>query len=188
MRQEVARLVHDVDALFLVLEPDVDVHAEDQQAVGDVGHRFAVLEVALALGDLLVAPTGKGVGRGGGDPQAVSGGDLGDPASQAHQLRARLRHSAADLRPDLDLRAQELGLDLVLQDLAALLQELLDVGRQLTSLRVDDLVLLLDSDGELGQGHGANSSLVMTTCVGNPRSEPSTGSLSMTPNRFESNE
>ena len=59
----------------------------------------------------------------------------------------------ADAAADLDLRLQELGLDLVLEDHTPFVEELLDVGGQLAGVGVDDLVLLLDTECQRRQGH-----------------------------------
>ena len=71
VRQEVADLVHQVDAQVLVLDRGMDVHAADHLAPGQqpevVGQRL----VALLLGAALVGPGRDGVGRGGDDRHAV---------------------------------------------------------------------------------------------------------------------
>ncbi len=131
------------------------MHAEDEHPPGDVGERREVLEVAVVVGDLLVLPARERVGAGRGHHQAVRRGHLGDRPAQPDHLVARLGDRAADAAADLDLRLHQLGLDLVLEHQPALLEELLDVGGQLPALRVDELVLLLDADGELWQGHDA---------------------------------
>jgi hypothetical protein len=56
-----------------------------------------------------------------------------------------------DVAADLDLRLEKLGLDLVLEDDPSLFEELLDIGGQLARVGIDKLVLLLDSDSQLGQ-------------------------------------
>ena len=56
MGQEVARLVHHVDHQVAVVDPDVDVHAEDQHPPGELGQLLDVPGVALADGHLLVEP------------------------------------------------------------------------------------------------------------------------------------
>ncbi len=153
MRQEVARLVHHVDPQVRILDADVDVHAEDEQALRQIGHLFELLDVALLDGDVLSAPHREGVRAGRRDRQAILVRYVAGRRAQADELGARLPHVLADLRADLDLRLHQLRLDLVVEDHPALIEELLDVRGQLPGLGIDDLVLLLDADGVSGLGH-----------------------------------
>ena len=86
MGQEVARLVHHVDHQVLVLDADVDVHAEDQHAPRHVGHLLFVLVVAIGVGDLLLGPARERVGAGGGHLQAVVVRPARRPIAQPDQL------------------------------------------------------------------------------------------------------
>ena len=61
---------------------------------------------------------------------------------------ADLRDVLADAGAELDDRLVHLGLDPLLEHALALLEHLLDVGAQLPRLRVDDLELFLDAEGE----------------------------------------
>ena len=61
---------------------------------------------------------------------------------------AQLRHVLADLRADFDDRLVELALDLLAQRGRAGREQLGDVRAQLPGLRIDDLELLFDADGE----------------------------------------
>src|SRR5512139_499457 len=69
--------------------------------------------------------------------------------AQADQFRARLRRGAADIGADLDRGSVQLGLDVLLhQRHLAVRQQLRDIRLELTRLRIDNLVLLFDSDAE----------------------------------------
>ena len=76
MRQEVARLVEQVDAQLVVFDADVHVHAADDEAAADAGQVLGERLVALALGVLLGAPAGERVGRGGDGGEVVFGGHV----------------------------------------------------------------------------------------------------------------
>ena len=56
MREEVAGDVHGVDEELAVLDPDVDVHAEDQVLLRDVPEVLVDPQVALERRDLLLEP------------------------------------------------------------------------------------------------------------------------------------
>ena len=56
MRQEVARLVHHLDATLAIGYPDVHVEAEDEELTDDVLQLVLEDLVALGLGDLLILP------------------------------------------------------------------------------------------------------------------------------------
>ena len=71
VRQEVARLVHDVDRQLAVLDADVDVEAEDQVGARDLLQVLDDVVVAPFVGDQLVLPVGERVGARGGDAHAV---------------------------------------------------------------------------------------------------------------------
>ncbi len=76
--------------------------------------------------------------------------------AEADDLLAGFLDVLTDLTAHLDLGLQQLRLDLVPEDDPSLLQEFLDIRGQLSGLGVDDLVLLLDSDGELGKRHSVS--------------------------------
>jgi len=71
--EEVAGLVHDVDAQLGVRDADVDVHPEDEQLADDVLHLVLEELVPLGLGDALVLPMRERVRAGRGQPKAVTG-------------------------------------------------------------------------------------------------------------------
>jgi hypothetical protein len=73
MGEEVADLVHQVDAKVGVADLDVDVHPADHQAVRhhlQVGGEHLV---AIPVGGELLPPQGEGVGGGGDDRRPVVG-------------------------------------------------------------------------------------------------------------------
>ena len=90
----------------------------------------------------------------GGDAHAVLARQADDLPAQPRDFRAGLGDVAADRRADLDDRVVHLPLDLVLEPLLPLGEELLDVRFQLARLRVDDLELFLDAEGEGRRWHG----------------------------------
>ena len=80
--------------------------------------------------------------------QAILRRQFDDDAAQPHQLRAHLGRRLAHLGADLNHRLVQFCLDLLAQDQPPLVQDLRDVGPQLARLRIDDLVLFLDADGQ----------------------------------------
>ena len=64
MRQEIGRLIHQVDPEFLVLDRCMDVHAADQHAIGkrsEIGNQPVI---ALVLNPCLVFAARERMGRG----------------------------------------------------------------------------------------------------------------------------
>ena len=162
MRQEVGRLVHQVDAQLVVLDPGVDVHAADHHALRQRLHVAAEDDVALLVDPALVAPVGERVGRGGDHRHAELRGGPGDRGAQLGELVARLRDVAADAGADLDLRLQQLVGDALAEALAAARHEALGRrGDEVAALRVDQEVLLLDAERERWgrKRHGRGSAL-----------------------------
>ncbi len=147
MRQEVARLVHDLDARLAVGNADVHVEAEDEQLADDVLKLLLEHLVALLVGDLLLLPVREGMRPGGGDPQARGPEERRERPAQPQHLLAGLADVGADLRAHLDDRLQHLRLHLVSEMRPRGGEERVDVAAQLP-LGVDDLELLLDADRE----------------------------------------
>src|SRR5919198_225469 len=152
VRQEVARLVHHLDARLRVGDADVHVHAEDQQLADQVLHLLLEQLVALHLGDALVLPAGERVGAGRHQPEPLRLHQRGEAAAQAVHLGAGLVHARADAGADLHHRLQQLGLDVLAEPRPGGGQQLVDVRLQ-RAVAVDDLELLFDPDGELLPGH-----------------------------------
>ena len=159
MGQEVADLVHQIDAQVLVLDLGVDVHAADHLAPGQHLQVIGQDPVALLVGALLVGPGREGMGRGGHDRHAVPARSFGHGPPQPFELGARGSDLAADRRADLDLRLQQLVGHLLPERLAAVGHELRR-GRadQFAAHRVDQEVLLLDAQPQAGSSgrHGGS--------------------------------
>src|SRR5690606_29647990 len=110
-----------------------------------------------ALGMLLRPPYRDGV-RGEGEGRApVLVGDVDDRAAQHGQRLAHLGEVAADARADLDLRAHELGFDLLAVDpcLALLQHRGRHLVDQISRRAIDEEVLLLDTERERRRLHRA---------------------------------
>src|SRR5690606_24469955 len=153
VRQEIAELVHEIDAQLLVADTDVNVHAADDQSSRRRLHFGTQQVVTLLLGLLLLRPVAERV-RGGGDRrQAVTRRDVDASLPQAREAGAHFLHRVADARADLDLRAQELGGHVAPDALLAFPdQGFRGIDDQRPRLLVDEQVLLLHADGEIGLG------------------------------------
>src|SRR5205085_2978131 len=114
VRQEIARLVHDVDGRFAGRYADVHMQAEDQIRPRQALHVFHDLLVALSFGDELVVPVGKGVRADGSDPQIRLAGERRELAAQFDNVLTRVRDRRTNLRAQLDDRLVHLRLDLFL--------------------------------------------------------------------------
>jgi hypothetical protein len=90
---------------------------------------------------------------GGGDPQADALGRVGEVAADADDFFRELVDAGTDLRSDLDDRLVHLAPDAVAECWSARRQELRHMRPELPRVRIDDLKLLLDTDGE-GMVHG----------------------------------
>ena len=124
MRQEVARLVHQVDRGLPVGHGDVDVQAEDQQRPRQLLQLLDDAVVADAGGEDLVLPVGERMRAGGRDREPDALGRGGELPADAEDLAAQLADVRADLRADLDDRLVELALDLVAEHRRARGQQL----------------------------------------------------------------
>ncbi len=144
VRQEVRHLVHQVDAQFVVVDADVDVHAADEQAPRCSLHLDGQCVVAVLLRLLLFGPAAERVRRGGDRRHAVVRSHVDDDAAQPPQFDFRFLDVVTDLGADLDLRAQELGRHLRAATLFALGHETFRrVDHQAARLLVDEQVLFL---------------------------------------------
>src|SRR5581483_2693522 len=159
VRQEIARLVHEIDSELVVLDADVHVHAADDEAAAHSGEVAGDGLIAVALGGLLRAPAREGM-RGGGDGcQPVTGGKLGHRAPRLRQLLPGGARTSMHRRPHLDLRLEEFARHLSPQrPLAVVEQGLGHLAHQIPARPVDEQVLLFDADGEgrVLEGHGAH--------------------------------
>ena len=149
MRQEVPGLVEDLDGLLMTFDTDVDVHAEDEVAAGDVLQVLDQLKVAVVLGDVLLLPVREGVRAGRGDAQAVLAGQVADDLAELRDFLAGLGDVLADAGADFDHRLVHFGFDPLAEDYLALVEHDRDVAAEFPGYGVDDLVLFLDPDGEL---------------------------------------
>ena len=147
MRQEVARLVEDLDPELGIRDRDVHVQAEDHERADDVLQLLLEHLVPLVVCDLLLLPARKRVRARAGDAKTLRLEQLGQRAAHLAQLVARLADVRADGGADLDHRLHHLPLDLVAQPGGRPREQRVDVRVELTR-RVDDLVLLLDADRE----------------------------------------
>ena len=136
-------------AHFVVVQPDVHVHAADEQAAPHLLHLRGQTVVSLLAGALNLQRLRERVGGGGDDLEAVLAHHVRDAAAQAHELVPPLLHRAADARADLDLALHELGGDLFAEPLAARLHHVRRrLADEVARLGIDDEVLLLDAHGE----------------------------------------
>ena len=67
MRQEIARLIHEVDPFFAVGDSDMHMQAEDEIHPRDMLQVLHDRRVALVGGDQLIVPMRKGVRARGSD-------------------------------------------------------------------------------------------------------------------------
>ena len=155
MRQEIGKLVEQVEAHRLVLDGDMNVHAADEQPARHDLHVPGDRVVALLVGVHLDVPVGEGMRRGGDRRHAVTGGRLGNGAAETGERGARLGERAADRRADLDLATQEFAGDIVSQRRTALGHQ--PGGRiddKVAAFAVDEEIFLLDANGEARLLHG----------------------------------
>jgi hypothetical protein len=150
--QEVAGLVQELDRAGAIGDGDVDVQPEDQERARQLLELLDDVLVALAGGENLVLPLRERVGAGRGDAQPDALGALGELAADMNDLVLELVDVAADLRADLDDRLVELALDLIAERRARR-EQLRHVRPQLPGLRVDNLKLFLNADGERVRHH-----------------------------------
>ena len=110
-----------------------------------------------------------------GDAHAVLAGEADDLGPHLADVLADLGDVLADARADLDDRLVHLGLDPLLQDELALVEDLLDVGAQLPRLGIEDLELLLDAEGEGRRGPSRTlRRLAAAACPGPPTAPAAT--------------
>ncbi len=138
----------------------MDVHPEDQVLPGQVLKVFFYPEVPLERRDLLLHPRGEGVRACGEHCASVFSRQVDDRLTKPHQLGANLGRGRAHSASDLDHRLVQLGFDAGDGHLTVRIQNLSDVRTQLARLRIDDLVLLLDPEGERRLLHGQMPSMM----------------------------
>ena len=149
MGQEIVDLIEQVDAQLLVLDADMDVHARDQEPPRHALHVAREDVVAFLVGVRLLRPAREGVGRGGDDGHAARLGGFGDLAAEVLQVFGGIGQRLGDLGADLDLRRDELGHDPAFEPGRQFVHHVLGPGaHEVTGLSIDEVVLLLDADGE----------------------------------------
>ena len=149
MRQEVAHLIHQIDAQVVVLDPDMYMHATDQQPPGHGLQIAGQGLIAVLVDKLLLLPSREGMGRGGDGRQAVVIRHLGDRGPKIGEVIARLAHGGAGMGADLDLGAQKFRRYPALQHGRALTQH--GLGRldgEIAAGLVDEEVFLFYADGQ----------------------------------------
>ena len=146
MRDEITRVIHHVNRGLAVLDADVHVQSEDEIGARHQLHVFDDILVAIVGIDLLHAPVGKGMRGGGGEAQAILASQANHVAAQFLQLVLGVLDVGADRGADFDDRLVHLGLDALLKDELALLDDLgMNVRAQIAGFRIDGLVFLFDS-------------------------------------------
>jgi hypothetical protein len=138
-----AHAVGDVDRLVGVVEPDVDVLAEDDLLARDEAQRADEVAVAGPGDDPLVLPHREGMRARRADHQVLASCGLVDLPAQRSQLVAGLDGVRARIGRDLQDRLHELRLDLAVR---RVLEERLDRVHQVERPGVADHQLLFDAD------------------------------------------
>src|SRR5947208_2582000 len=148
VRQEISRRVHDVDLPLAIRDTHVHVHAENQERPRD-GLQFLHEQlITVIIEYLLVLPARNRMRRSRHDLQPVLLCQSGDDAAQARNVYARFLNVLADARANFDLRLNHFRLDLLAQDHLAFFEKLRDVRPQFATLRIDNLELFFDTQGE----------------------------------------
>ncbi len=86
MRQQVAYDVHGIDQKFAVLDADMDVRAEDEQALRQFLHILLYAGIAIHRRNILLHPRRDGMRAGCRDTQAILGGQFHNGPAQAYQF------------------------------------------------------------------------------------------------------
>jgi hypothetical protein len=155
--QEVAQLIHEIDALLVVLDTDMNVHSAHEEAAAEACEIMREGVIAGAVGMERLAGARERMGRGGDRREAVARGAGNDAAPEALEFRPRLIEGSAGSRADLDLRAEKLRRHLRPQDPLAVGDEARGRLRDERARRhIDEVVFLFDTDGQrgLGRRHG----------------------------------
>ena len=149
VRQEVIELVHQVDAQLIIRNPDVDVHAADQQAPGRSLHIVLQDIVAFLRRRQLLMPAAERMGGSGDGGETVAVGNLDDRASQRGKVGTGLGDSSAWPGAHLDLGTQEFRGDLPSAQRRAFLHH--GAGRVIAQVPrrfIHQQVFFLDADAE----------------------------------------
>ena len=103
MRQEIGRLIHQVDPELLVFDRGVDMHAADQHAIGERPKIRDQPVIAVVLDPMLILAAGKRMGRGRHHRHAEVLRDFSDTQPQFAQLMPDLTDVLANRCADFDL-------------------------------------------------------------------------------------
>ncbi len=151
MREHVAEDVHRVDGEVRVVQTDVHVHAEDEHPLGELLHPLERALVTREGRNFLVYPVAHWVSRGSDDLDAFLMRQAADEGALAEQLLFGFGGSGADRCAEFHHRLVQLRFDLPLHHHhLAVFDQLGDERTQQPALRIDDLILLLDSKRQLG--------------------------------------
>jgi hypothetical protein len=145
VRQEIPRDVRRIDQEVAILDPDVDVRAEDQQLPREILHRVLRADVALERGDLLIDPVRERVRSRRPRSRVLEPASSITPRLRRTELFAHFLRRATNVvsRPR---RSTDAARASPARGSVVVLEQLRDVRLQLASLRVDDLVLFFDAD------------------------------------------
>src|SRR5687768_11107730 len=124
------------------------MQTEDQVCARDHLQVIDDLVVASRGGDGYRRPVGDRMSSSCGNPEAAFARKLADLEAQPRDLAAGVGDIAADGRADLDDCVVHLPFDLILEALLTLGEHLLNVRFELARVRLDDLKLFFDAEGE----------------------------------------
>ncbi len=133
----------------------MDVEAERVVAPGDVLQPVLDPVVVRGVDHRLLAVVGPRVRAGRAELGVVGGGQREEPAPPRALPREGVAEVRARPRDDLDLRGDQLARDVLAEPgdrSRARVAQLLEAGREVERLGVEDRELLLEPDGEIG-GH-----------------------------------
>ncbi len=151
VRQEIRHLVHQVDAQFVVVDADMNVHAADEQSSRRRLHFDSQGVVTVFLRLLLFRPATERVRRRGDRRHSVTCGYVDDDPAQPPQLDLGFLDVLADLGADLDLRPQQLRCHLRTAPLLALGHKTIGwIDDEAARLFVDQQVLFFYANCERG--------------------------------------
>src|SRR5438874_106764 len=164
VRQKIASLVHHMNRRFAVRNSNMDVQSENQVCARKRLHVSHDFLIAFAFSDELIAPVRKRMGPDRCDLQSAAAGEIRQLAPQLNHMRPRVVDRIANLGAEFDDRLVHLGLDLLLEQDLATLEDFLNVRLQLARLRIDNRKLLFDAEsvGVLLLGHWSPKSLSKT--------------------------
>src|SRR5207253_3896169 len=142
----------------------MDMQSENQVCARKRLHVSHDFLIAFAFSDELIAPVRKRMGPDRCDLQSAAAGEIRQLAPQLNHMRPRVVDRIANLGPEFDDRLVHLGLDLLLEQDLATLEDFLNVRLQLARLRIDNRKLLFDTEGVgvLLLGHWSPKSLSKT--------------------------